>query len=181
MSKYKDVKEWRKFQKHKLVTAFGGFCAICKIEDHPIVYDFHHIDPSKKDFTISSRIVSWQRTVDEASKCVMLCGGCHRKVHGGIVEVPHNSPKFNEALIETEMPDLLFDACNGCGGKKKKSARYCSLICAGKHQNQRSKVNWEKYDLLEMYQRLGSYLGVAQEIGNISDMTVRRRMKIKSS
>ena len=61
----------------------GLTCFDCGIVDHPCVYDFHHIDPSQKDFTIAHRK---QYKFDESikkelDKCVLLCSNCHRKRH----------------------------------------------------------------------------------------------------
>lgn len=38
--------------KEKAVEYKGGKCEKCGLIDHQSVYDFHHIDPSKKDFQI---------------------------------------------------------------------------------------------------------------------------------
>lgn len=100
MTGYADVKEWRKNTKVKLFEAFSKKCACCGLEDHPIVYDFHHIDPTTKDFIISSGSnSSWKRIDNEAKKCMMVCVICHRKLHAGLIEIPATFPKFDEGLI----------------------------------------------------------------------------------
>ena len=44
----------RKSIKKQSVEYLGGSCSQCGIiSDHYEIYDFHHTDPSKKDFTIS--------------------------------------------------------------------------------------------------------------------------------
>jgi hypothetical protein len=52
-------------------------------ESHPACLDFHHRDPSIKEFTISSKIqgFSWSRLIKEIEKCDILCANCHRKLH----------------------------------------------------------------------------------------------------
>lgn len=61
---------------------FGNKCADCGISYPPPIYDFHHLDPTKKDFTVANII--W-RNLDslreELDKCVMLCANCHRLRH----------------------------------------------------------------------------------------------------
>jgi len=45
--------------------------------------DFHHIDPSKKDFTVGAmhHFYSFKRIKKEIEKCEVLCSNCHRKFH----------------------------------------------------------------------------------------------------
>ena len=45
--------------------------------------EFHHLNPSEKDLTVSTLINygSLNRVKKEISKCVLLCANCHRKVH----------------------------------------------------------------------------------------------------
>lgn len=70
-----------------LVEMLGGKCCVCGLIDHSVVYDFHHTDPSQKEFAISRAIgnISWERTVAECEKCILLCAICHRKLHCGLV------------------------------------------------------------------------------------------------
>ena len=61
----------------------GGKCEICGYYRCLDAFDFHHIDPLKKDFSISSRghSRSWKRVKSELDKCKMLCANCHRELH----------------------------------------------------------------------------------------------------
>jgi hypothetical protein len=46
--------------------------------------DFHHRDPSEKEFSISKMIgqtISITRIEAEIAKCTVLCSNCHRKLH----------------------------------------------------------------------------------------------------
>lgn len=85
--------------KRKLVIAFSSRCGACKLVDHDIVYDFHHLDPAEKEVRIAYQVQSWATIVREAKKCVMLCSHCHRKVHAGIIVVPEDAPRFDETRI----------------------------------------------------------------------------------
>lgn len=61
----------------------GNRCERCGYDDCLEALEFHHADPSKKDFSISSKgyTRSWKRVQLELDKCVMLCANCHREVH----------------------------------------------------------------------------------------------------
>lgn len=69
----------------------GGKCQNPKCGYHRYVgaLDFHHIDPSKKDFGISHKgyTRSWERVKAELDKCVMVCANCHSEIHAGLLQV----------------------------------------------------------------------------------------------
>lgn len=62
-------------------------CIVCG-ESEPVCIDFHHIDPSTKDFTISKHTSSGKnKLLIEIQKCVCLCANCHRKLHYGLINL----------------------------------------------------------------------------------------------
>lgn len=67
------------------VSYLGGKCLDCKTEYHHSVYDFHHIDPSHKESSISLLFQngSISDIAKEVSKCELLCANCHRIRHHG--------------------------------------------------------------------------------------------------
>ena len=64
----------------------GGSCAVCGYDKYPRALEFHHVDPSQKEFGLSARGVarSLEKLRAEAAKCVLLCGNCHAEVEAGI-------------------------------------------------------------------------------------------------
>ena len=82
----------RKFytQKKRYVKYLGGECLHCGLVANPCnlpVFDFHHRDPSQKNFRIGSRINSaWQKMRSELDKCDLLCANCHRLIHAKYVQ-----------------------------------------------------------------------------------------------
>jgi hypothetical protein len=74
----------RKNIKLKAVEYKGGCCEHCGFKsDYPDVYDFHHKDPTQKDFGIAKKGVTraWSKVQEELDKCIMLCSNCHRIEH----------------------------------------------------------------------------------------------------
>lgn len=71
----------RKKLKALAVEFKGGRCEICGYSKCIEALEFHHIDPSEKDFSISGKSFSWKRVKEEVSKCVLLCANCHREEH----------------------------------------------------------------------------------------------------
>lgn len=66
--------------KLKFIEYKGGKCQICGLVDNPAVYDFHHTDPSKKEFKLSNQPFN-DKSRKELDKCIMVCANCHRKIH----------------------------------------------------------------------------------------------------
>lgn len=84
---YTDVKQWRKSTKQLLIDAMGCKCNRCGYDKCHSALDFHHIDGSNKDGTISQMLSHPTKTkniVEEAMKCVLLCKICHCEIHEGL-------------------------------------------------------------------------------------------------
>jgi integrase len=72
------------------IEYLGNACHDCGLVyngQNSIVFDFHHLDPTKKDFTIASELHgtianAWDRIEAEVRKCALLCANCHRLRHG---------------------------------------------------------------------------------------------------
>lgn len=75
-------KDSRNKKLHFLIESKGNKCASCQTTYPPEVYDFHHIDPKLKSFTIGSEMgKSLRSLLAEAEKCLLLCANCHRIIH----------------------------------------------------------------------------------------------------
>ena len=70
-----------KQRKIEIVEYMGGQCVDCGLIDDPVVYDCHHLDPTKKDFSIAKTTKTFKTLKPELDKCVLLCANCHRKRH----------------------------------------------------------------------------------------------------
>lgn len=73
--------ERRRQIKIKAVEYKGGKCLDCGLIDEVCVYDFHHTDPTKKDFAIGKQTKAFETMKSELDKCELLCSNCHRKRH----------------------------------------------------------------------------------------------------
>ena len=84
----------------------GGKCESCGYEGLPAEFDFHHLDPSTKSFSISSdpHTRSWEKLKEELNKCQLLCACCHRKI------------EFEKTMfIKLFIPELI-EKYGRCGG-----------------------------------------------------------------
>lgn len=84
------VNKNRRLKRKKLVDYAGGECRICGYKKYVGALQFHHKDPSQKDFTLSTRIFGKSMKVlkQEVDKCILLCANCHAEVHANIVNLP---------------------------------------------------------------------------------------------
>ena len=75
------VVNFRRKVKAELVTYKGGHCEKCGYDKCTDALEFHHIDPSQKDFSISGRSLSFERLKSEVDKCILVCSNCHKEIH----------------------------------------------------------------------------------------------------
>lgn len=97
-----------KLAKKQMIDYKGSKCFKCGYDKCLASLDFHHIDPSQKDFTICNylrklllknnelREKAWQEIKVELDKCLLLCANCHRELHyeekiRGRVIIPYHS------------------------------------------------------------------------------------------
>ena len=76
-------------EKYRVLCEYKTSRGCCKCgETYANCLEFHHTDPAQKEFEVSE---SMNRNIDhimtEIEKCVILCSNCHRKVHGGLIEL----------------------------------------------------------------------------------------------
>jgi hypothetical protein len=81
--------ERQKALKQQAIEYKGGACCICGYSKYNGSLEFHHIDPSQKEFGIgNAKLTAFKKIIPELDKCILLCRNCHSEVHGGIIEVP---------------------------------------------------------------------------------------------
>src|SRR5918993_4024704 len=68
----------------------GGRCQVCGYERCIEALEFHHLDPTQKDFGISRKgyTRSWEKVKEEVDECILLCANCHREFHAGMLQLP---------------------------------------------------------------------------------------------
>ena len=60
----------------------GGECQKCGYSRCHASLEFHHIDPSEKEFSWPKmRKRAWVDIKTELDKCDLLCANCHRETH----------------------------------------------------------------------------------------------------
>jgi hypothetical protein len=173
------VKRWRKNTKQKLIDAFGKNCCVCGYNKCNEAMEFHHTDPTEKEFTwgsVNGHIRGWNYITVEIKKCVMVCSNCHKEVHAGMSEIPDSAQRFNEDLINPELlyPTEIYDDCPVCGKSKFKHYSTCSPECSKKRKIK--KVDWDQHDIIQLVQQYSTYTEIGDMLG-ITGAAVSRRYK----
>jgi hypothetical protein len=160
--KSKYVKSWCQRRKEDLVKLFGDKCFFCELESYPQVYDFHHITDNK-DFNISGKTKSFEKLIEEAKKCIMLCSNCHRLVHSNILKI---DMYYETILDENKIKNLITqydenkkrsyfkktkrqkqNLCLRCG-KETKNEKFCSVKCSSLSQRKVERPLREELEIL---------------------------------
>lgn len=95
------VSEQRRRVKLQCIEYKGGKCQRCGYDKCPGALTFHHLDPSQKDFGISSNGVSrsFAKAKPELDKCILVCQNCHSEIHHEENEIQREI-KRNEIELE---------------------------------------------------------------------------------
>ena len=104
--KKRDTSSYRREVKRKLIEYKGGKCQICGYNRCQEALEFHHLDPSQKDFTISGGTKSFESLKPEVDKCILVCANCHREIHSGLIDNTTLISSFDESRAK-EIDNLV--------------------------------------------------------------------------
>lgn len=81
----KGVVKRRRKLKMMAIKYLGGKCCKCGYKKCIAALEFHHLDPSKKEFSLSARGMTraWKIVKKELDKCILVCSNCHREIEYG--------------------------------------------------------------------------------------------------
>lgn len=66
----------------KLKSHYGGKCCKCGYNKCVDALEFHHLDPSTKEFHLGeARGYSLDKLMKEMDKCILVCRNCHAELH----------------------------------------------------------------------------------------------------
>jgi len=110
------LRKRRRERKQRLVEQRGGRCEDCGYSKSVAALEFHHRDAGTKDFGLGDFNGSWERLLQEAAKCDLLCANCHRLRHalqfaGGQAEQMVLVGPVKKARAVAHMGG----SCSGCG------------------------------------------------------------------
>jgi formate-dependent nitrite reductase cytochrome c552 subunit len=108
-------KRRRIWLKSELVAARGGRCGDCGYGRTIWALEFHHRDPTTKEFSLGGFAGSIERAQREADKCALVCANCHRIRHAQAkTNSGHPVVRYRQH-IKARAALAAGGACLGCG------------------------------------------------------------------
>lgn len=150
--------------KKEAINYLGGKCQRCGYDKCQAAFDFHHRDPSEKEFSLAQCNTTGfnEKIKKELDKCELLCANCHREVHWEEKEFINLSPR---------QPKKIY-SCQDCDVEITDTATRC-VTCALKA---REKTSWPNAQELVKMVDESNYSAVGRLLG-VSDNAVRKRIK----
>ena len=158
--------------KTQCVNYKGGKCVKCDYSKCFAALDFHHLDPTQKDFSISQNKGTkfTQRIRDELDKCILVCCRCHREIHDDIKRQKDWFDKIR-SLKDLKPKIKMNRNCISCGKSIGKSSTRCKSCVPRKF-----KITWPPIKELLQTLKESNYTQVAKKLG-VSDNAIRRHLK----
>lgn len=69
--------------KQQCIEYKGGSCQHCNYSKYAGALEFHHLDPTQKEFSLAHQHTTsfGDKIKQELDKCILLCANCHREEH----------------------------------------------------------------------------------------------------
>ena len=91
--------------KNEAVYYAGGCCTLCGYDTCVGALEFHHMDPTGKNFEIANRKAkNLIEIMDELDKCVLVCSNCHCLQH-----FRERNEKYHEQYKQIELMRTAFN------------------------------------------------------------------------
>ena len=72
----------RRERKQYFVNLLGGKCCKCQYSKCLSALEFHHVDSLLKERNLSQIFrMSFELSLQEIKKCILVCANCHREIH----------------------------------------------------------------------------------------------------
>lgn len=151
-----------------------GKCEKCGYDKCIAALEFHHIDPSQKDFQISkikrfSIYDIGDEVRNELTKCQLLCCNCHRETH--FLEKEKTRVTIRISTKKTKATKI----CPDCQCKIYYKSHYCKS-CYQKYQMPKYKAKWPPVKELTDMVKNSNYTQVGKILG-VSGNAVKKRLK----
>lgn len=164
----------------------GNKCAICGYNKTPRALQFHHINEEEKSFGLSDgNTRSWEDSVAESKKCILVCGNCHAEIHDGLITIPLKT-SLNEELLKEKSDEKGYNMtkngkvvkpeketiknyCPDCGKEISWEATYCAECFA----KRRRTVQRPSREELKSLIRTTPFVKIG-EMFNVSDNSIRK-------
>jgi len=140
----------------------GAKCKCCGYDISLTALDFHHIDPDKKKFAISTgnmgskgKNVPYYELLEESLKCILVCRNCHAEIH---YENKHFTKEIDYRDVLEHMSFLEEFEINIDAYEVKEVNKQSSIQ---QHQNRPSALELAKLVVANGFSAVGRKYGVS--------------------
>lgn len=161
-----------KSRKADAVNLFGGKCCMCGYNKNLAALDFHHLDPTIKEYNWNRLCqFPWDKIVLELKKCILVCRNCHAELHNPdyTLENIQNNNGNNNLNKDRKIYIKSSGNCPICNSETY-GTKYCSTKCAGMSYR---KVKRPSKEALGLDIKNLGYCGTGRKYG-VSDNTIRK-------
>ena len=183
----KETTEYRRRRKENLIKVSGEKCALCGDNKLISALEFHHIDPSQKEYAVASNGTchDLEKDLAEIKKCLLVCSNCHREIHAGFYS--EEELWLKQVYLEDVAQALREDKyarvgekeyfCKDCG---KQITKYStSGLCQDCSKKNRRTVERPNREELKQLIRSNPFTHVANMF-DVSDNTIRKWCKAEN-
>lgn len=177
----KETSDFRRRRKENLLRVCGDKCAICGYNKLKAALEFHHIDPSQKEYAIASNGTchDLEKDLNEVKKCLLVCANCHREIHAELFTTEELWKK--QIYLDDVADELRRDKFQRLGTKEysckicnKKITKYSdSGLCADCVRTKQRKVERPSREELKKLIRYTPFTHIATQF-EVSDNTIRK-------
>lgn len=156
-------------KKLKAIDLFDRKCCECGYCKNYSALEFHHIDPTQKEFNWDTlKFKSWEKIIIELKKCILYCSNCHREFH-------HPNATLTEPTDIKCLSKKQITSTGNCPicNINLYGTKYCSILCSAEH---RQKVKRPTRNELEILLKTNTYVSLAKQFG-VSDSAIRKWVK----
>ena len=156
-------------RKYEAIMSRGGRCELCGYNKNLAALEFHHKNPSEKEFQIDVRHFSNTKLEilkEELDKCLLVCSNCHREIHHPDLTLD-NIQNTILTIKKESFSNPSGQVCPVCGKRfrKTKGKIYCSKECRekDKHYPTIDEIN-EQYKLSNSWEKVAQHFGLTRKI-----------------
>ena len=179
MSSAEAVSKHRQKRKNQLVKIIGGKCCVCGYSKAISALEFHHLNPSQKEYQLSSgNCRSIQEDLKEAKKCILVCSNCHKEIHQGLIDNTKLKSSFNEEIAQevlNEYQDKKIKkekVCPRCGKVITRTAQYCENCFNELRKEKNAQIRPSREELKKLI-RTTSFVKIGEQYC-VTDNAIRK-------
>jgi hypothetical protein len=159
-----------KSQRRKKIFAveqFGGKCQRCGYDKCINALQFHHVDPSTKEYDPTYVIMrmSWESAYKELQKCILVCANCHAEIHYQDLDV-------SQILLASKTFSKICERCEALFETKAPEQKYCGVGCQSVSRR-KVKIEPNKSDLQKLLDSNTPWTKIGEAYG-VSDNAMRK-------